>query len=185
MEFSLELLFFSLPCFGWKKLLLTGIPLSGIILSETNSKPSIKYCSSLCSKLFWEFLRIWPPQNDFCLPSNSSKIGVDYDRKYRPQCQSRTVVEWSRAPALPPCEVGGAVDRFPPPPQYFLLFVSISQHIVAYGPPGPHRGGWSTDPKFFYGVLGIPVDIMIPNQVSSLTSSLIFWAKFERLFFLP
>ena len=73
LEFFVKFLFFCLPCLGWKNLLQTGIPLSGVILSETNSKPSIKYCSSLCSKLFWEFLRIWPLQNDFCLPSNSSK----------------------------------------------------------------------------------------------------------------
>ena len=42
---------------------------------------------------------------------------VDYDGEYELLLITSWMAEWSGAPPLPPCEAGGAGDRFPPPPQ--------------------------------------------------------------------
>ena len=36
------------------------------------------------------------------------------------------------------------------------LYGAQGAHFGVFGPPGPHRGGWPPDPKFFLGSLGVP-----------------------------
>ena len=36
------------------------------------------------------------------------------------------------------------------------LYGAQGAQIPQNGPPGPHRGGWPPDPKFFLGSLGVP-----------------------------
>ena len=40
--------------------------------------------------------------------------------------------------------------------QSFQQYVAWGAHMPQNRPPGPHRGGWPTDPKFFLGSLGGP-----------------------------
>ena len=49
----------TLPCLGSNIFKLPGIPIFGLIRPKTITKPSLKYCFNINSKLFWGFLRIW------------------------------------------------------------------------------------------------------------------------------
>ena len=58
-------------------------------------------------------------------PSTIVRIGVDYDGEYELLLITSWMAEWSGAPPLPPREAGGAGDRFPLPPEWFLRFLAI------------------------------------------------------------
>ena len=58
-------------------------------------------------------------------------------------------------------------------------------HFGVFGPPGPHRGGWPPDPKFFLGSLGVPNRHNFTHWGQWFNSFIDFLSKILASFFAP